>query len=665
MPQTKSSFQELIDPTKEDNIDLPTQDKQHFEFLRKNLEKARDMREANYDEFNGMSYSQRYKENMRKAFTFLQPRKDEDDSLVETGTIREKINTIVAAELNLDFGAEARSYDKDDFEDEELGETMTDMIDKSERLEDWDSTKVAVYFEKASQGDVFIEELYVDEKRIDKQKIKFDELTEENKEFNYKKKIKEVFEGCKRNIIAGTQLFVADVYEPTIENQQFIFTRDEISYEQVKALYGEWPRFKYVPKKFKSLSDEDSWLLQGDTKDGMCEVIKYQDKWNDEFQIILNGVPMLPLIKYEGKWEGFPLPWEHGEYNIIKGQFEPISAFFFYGRGIAEKTKFEQEILNAMFKLLVDKTNQSLKPPMANNSGEYLDKRIFRPGFIGNGIKPDDIKPILQQTGVTQSEMSMVEFIKGVIDEKTISPLVQGLSPQGGQTATEINALMQQAKQAMGLILQGDINLHRKLGILRIYNILENWTKPIGSYVDTVTGKMMKKYRTISLNKEIEGKGMGTKIVDLDEGEYGSAELMAQEEGMAYENPKAESIMDLGKPLKKLPPKRPVKITKLNPKALRNWKYSWFVEVTPKQRDTSALEKAQTMSDVQAMAMLWPEILQSEEIKTKVARLNKMNPKNLFGTGQAMAGAMPQIQGGQPVPTPKPTFNQLATPTLM
>src|SRR3990167_7493766 len=256
--------------------------------------------------------------------------------------------------------------------------------------------------------------------------------------------------------------------------------------------------------------------------------------------------------------------------------------------------------------------------------------------------------------------MSMVEFIKNVIDEKTISPLVQGLSPQGNQTATEINALMQQAKQAMGLILQGDINMHRKLGILRIYNILENWTKPIGSYVDKVTGKMMKKYRTISLNKEIEGKGMGTKIVDLDEGEYGSAELMAQEQGIAYENPKADSIMGLGKPLKKLPPKSPVKITKLNPKALRNWKYSWFVEVSPKQRDTSMLEKAQMMSDVVAMAQLWPEILQSEEIKEKVARSNKMNPKSLFGQAP-MAGVMPQVQGGQPIPTQKsgkPTFNQ-------
>jgi len=123
--------------------------------------------------------------------------------------------------------------------------------------------------------------------------------------------------------------------------------------------------------------------------------------------------------------------------------------------------------------------------------------------------------------------------------------------------------------------------------------------------------------------------------------------------------------MDLGKPLKKLPPKTPVKITKLNPKALRNWKYSWFVEVTPKQRDTSMLEKAQMMSDVVAMANLWPEILQSEEIKEKLARSNKMNPKSLFG----QAGTMPQVQGGQPMPTQKPvekpTFNQLATPTLM
>ena len=99
---------------------------------------------------------------------------------------------------------------------------------------------------------------------------------------------------------------------------------------EAKAMFGGWPRWENVPKKVTSfdplqgpLTEYKDWTLESITDD-QCEILQYQNKWTNEYYIMVNGVLMLPV--------GFPLTALNGqcEYTVVKLSIEPISDFFFY-----------------------------------------------------------------------------------------------------------------------------------------------------------------------------------------------------------------------------------------------------------------------------------------------------------------------------------------------
>src|SRR3990167_10601021 len=110
----------------------------YYNFLIKRLQLSRDLRNRTFDEFNRRSYVNRYKDNMEKAYTLIEPLKNEYDTSVDTGTSRHKVESVVSAILNLNFAEEVRAYDLQDISDDVLGDAMTDLIKKSEIIEDWD-----------------------------------------------------------------------------------------------------------------------------------------------------------------------------------------------------------------------------------------------------------------------------------------------------------------------------------------------------------------------------------------------------------------------------------------------------------------------------------------------------------------------------------------------
>jgi len=87
--------------------------------------------------------------------------------------------------------------------------------------------------------------------------------------------------------------------------------------------------------------DYRKWTLENLEKN-MVEVIRYQDKWSNEFMIFINGVMMLPV--------GFPLTAvsPSGEYFLAKGSSHPISWFFAYSKSLGSKSKVDQAVLDEL-----------------------------------------------------------------------------------------------------------------------------------------------------------------------------------------------------------------------------------------------------------------------------------------------------------------------------
>lgn len=638
----QTPFEASVEHMQVKDPEYTAEEAQYRGFLLRVLEQDRNNREQPHDEFNGMSYTQRYIENFKAGNSYTPPRKNPEDTSIVTGTTREKKNAIINSVLGLVFDTTFRAFDTNNLEDQQLGEAMSDCVFQANQIEQWDERKIYAYDEMATQGDVFLQDNWVDEVRIDKKKIKLSEVTSETfKDFNAAQSMKVTFSGPRRSVLPGTQVYLGNIRQPVISLQPRIFTRQVISYNEAKSIYGNLPRFKNVPRDLvqtETADDSDhfgfNWRLETMDKE-MVEVLIYQDKFNDEFQILLNGVMQLPM--------GFPMPWEHGEYNIVQGHLEPISAFFAYSKSIPDKTFLDQQILDEMYRLAVLKTQKSFMPPIANYSANILSKGMFLPGKVNNDLEKGEIEVLggnPNTYSMQQSEFEMMKMIKGYIDEKSVNPALQGEKFGNRTTAVEVDTVMKQAKQQLGMMIFGFMNLHLQLDLLRLNILLENYTKDTGDKVNETGEKLEKKYRAITVERDLGDRGTGMKRIEFTENAATPEDLYDLEEGVTRD--------EQGIPLDVNPPKKPMKVMQISPKALRATKYRWYPEVTVNERESSLADRISFEDRLTKAAQLFGiEAINFDYAKQQWAQKNKINPSYFFTKGQPMAVPQEQVDGIQ------------------
>ena len=607
-------------------------------------------RESPHRLLNQMTYSQNYRTNMLAANSDTPPRANAEDTMVVTGTTREKVLAITAAVLQLNFETSFMAFDVNDQQDEELAEAMKDCVDRANKMEQWDEKKIYAYFEMATQGDVYVEENFIEETVTEKKPIKLSELTEAlMKDYKADYKTKVTTGMCVRNLIPGTQVFKGSMTERILRNQPHIWTREVRPYELTKSIYGKLPRWNNVPRRLvvagpgftEAYLAAVNWRLES-VESETCEILKRQDRFNNCYSLYINGVKMLP--------NDFPLPWGFGEYNLVQGSLEPISAFFSESKSIPCKTKLDQEILDEMYRLAVLKTQKSFMPPIANYSTNILSRSMFLPGKVNNSLQKGDIEVLGGDPGaysMKPSEFQMIEMIKKFIDEKSISPALEGAQGQGDQTATQNNNIMQQAKQKLGLMIFGFIQFHMNLDLIKLYNLLENYTQPIDTKLNKVKDGVIGKYRTISVNKQIGDKGNGIKQIQFTTEHNTPSELWDQENGVTRDKN--------GTPTSTMKPKKPIKIMQINPEVLRSIKYTWYAQTDPTPRETTMSEKIAFGDDLtQALQLFGQQKVNLDYASQKWAEQRKLDPA-LFFNKNAPAGQQPQpgqTPGGPPQATP-------------
>lgn len=586
------------------------------------LRQAKIMRDREHDEFDGMTYLEYIEANKKGANTYIEPKKNKEDTNFVSGTIRQKMLAYLAALINMDLSPDVESFDEDDMEIKQLGEAMENIIFKVGEIDKDQEKKILRQYELLEQGFVFVEELW--EERWRKKKNYKGKM---NGIFNKKDNkwttiIKKVMSKCTRNIIIPENVYLGDITQFEMEKQPYIFTVELRSWEEAKSIYGKWDNWKYVPKYIqREATAEDSEDLYSSIKlfnDHLkeeVEIVKYQDKWNDEYMVLINGIMMLP--------GGFPLSAMSpiGEYTIDKQILEPISPFFAYGKSVPSRMKTSTALLDEMYRMAILKTQKSFAPPMANNTGKVLSSRIFSPGKITSGIDVERLQKIDPEgRGVDASEYKMLEMLQRNNDVNTTDPQFSGQQPQGSPTATQILETQRQAKMMLGLTIFSMSMLEQKIAWSRINNILANWFERVDSKIDPETNQFIEKYRGVNVPKMIEGEGTGRQMVKLTEKLPSSQEVMDEEDNLSR-------------------PGEPVRITYLNPKEIKKAKYKWYVTVTAKERKTDALNKV-VFDEMMQKAMMFPNINMGH-LGEKFAEVWEINPAKLFNQE-----APPQPQGG-------------------
>lgn len=615
-------------------------EKKYASYLQQRLQLARDQRNENHDEFDGMTYLQYYESNLKGANSFIAPKKNREDTTFVTGTTRQALLAMIAKISMLNLSPEIKAFDRNDHNDIHTGQAMEDITFKAGELDHDEEKKLLRQYELFSQGTAFVEEIWTEE-FISNKKLNTKKWEGQVKGVDWKERLQKSYEGCRRNLIPGPNLYLGSITEFDMEQQPYVFTVDYIPYDEAKALYGDWERWNYVTRDLQPFSGDqpqsiyfNNWRLQTTRKD-MVEVIKYQDKWGNEYMNVLNGVMMMPI--------GFPMPWKYGEYNIVKQVYEIITPYFAYGGSLIKRLKTAQALEDEFWRLAILKTQQSFAPPAGNMTGKVLSSRIYMPGKITQGINPDLIRPLMDSKGVNQSELAVLKLLKDNMHDNSLPEISQGQSPEGSPTATEVMQLQQQAKILMGLSVFAASMLEKKLAVLRVFNILENWFEPTDTEADEIRKTVKNKYRSASVKASIEGAGKGRRMVKLTDDMPKQEPFPGNDDIYNEEEQLSESE------------NQPVRITYLDPKEIKSVKYSWFVEVNPREKESSELSKVlfgnmiQGLEQIGQMAMTAPTV-NLDFVQERFAEVWNLPADKAFSKQAQAALGAPQMPGqpGQP-----------------
>lgn len=632
----------VLEEKDEEIIEVPDysdSEREYISNLQKRLESAKLARSEPFEEFDNLTLSQYYWANERAANTVIKAKKNRADIIYQSGTLRTKMMAFLSSFQGLNLKPDISAFRRDETPINILGNAMEDIIDKTEELENDEEKKMLRQYEMLKQGVVFLEELWEQKWEVQKKITKG--FLGMIKGVLWKTKKLLGLGQPKRRLLSLLSVYLGDLTIYDIEEQPYLFTVKLMNGTEAEQIYGKWERWKYVPKDKTSFSgnmDENNWRLTDSGGKDQVEVIKYQDKPNNEFQIILNGVPMLPM--------GYPFPWGHGEYSIVQQNLEPIRHDFAYGKSFIFKNKNLVAILDEMMKLAVLKTQKSFMPPYLNTSGRVISKTIFMPGRVTSGIPPGSLTPISDKEvqGVTTGEFNMVQEIIRAIDSGTASQTFTGAKEPGGKTtATQIVELQRQARIMMGVLILAATLLEKKLSSKRLMILLEEWFNPLDTIVDEARKMLKNRYRIVSRFRTIEDEGPGIRMTVPTENLPTSEQLMEMEDQMKER---------IGKP---------IRIMALNPKEIQSAKLTWVVTITPKEKRSSEISKlmfSAMITDAMNLGLrLSPDYIEQRFAEVWNEDMNKMFRRE--------AGPEEVVPGATPGLTPKsPTAPKIKAPRV-
>lgn len=613
-------------------------DKAYLDFIQKRLESAKKQRDANFAEFGGKTYVQYYNENERIANTVLPGKKNEDDVIVSAGTVESKLDALLSNINNLDIGPDVYAFDKNNERSEELGQALEDIILQTEKLDGEggdEEKKMLRQRELLKQGTVFVQEEWL--KLWETKKKLRESYAGQFTDFKeWDEALELVFEGPSRTLLHGPNVYLGNITEYFIEKQPYLCVVIYQDYQVAKTKYGKFQNWQYVKPGSSTVATDgilteqtiynNKWKLT-EVKENQVEIILYQDQPNDEFQIIINGVLMLPI--------GFPLSAvsPKGVYNITKQAFRVINSNFAYGGSFVASGAIKElsALIDEMLKLFVLKTRKSFSRPYVNTSGKVISKKVLTPGRISMGISPDALQPIGEEgQGVTSSEFGVLEKLQDLVDRSTVSNQFTGQQGRAGTTATEVMELQKQAKLTLGLTIAACALLEKKLAYLRLYNILGNWFNPIATEVVQIgdVRKEINSYRKVQTEGNTRYFGKGERRVITVEGELpGDQQIRAEE--IKLEKEKGH----------------PVELMYISKQGLADAKIRWYIVINPKEKETSSFYKMLFREELNDIMLLMnmgskPKVA---ELENKLSRIygeneSKLFDKNIPSVVTAMAG---------------------------
>jgi len=548
---------------------LKEHEQSQLDFIKNRIDYAKRQRDQKLREFNGLDFMTEDQANRDIRNSFIRPKKNDDEVRINTGTVEKKMLTIVNEVLNLNMQPEIHVFDENDKPVQELGEVFENIVKRTNEQEDDEDLKFPMLWDLATRRIMFCEEYQEEKECVDKKKKKYDL---EKGEIEFDTKTYKISRPRKRLLDARTVLF-GDMSIPAhrYNEQPYIVKYDRKHWRTAYSVFGKFANWKYV-KPGGSSNDMSwfqgvfDWRLYSELSEEEVEILYYYSYPDDEYQIIINGVPMLP--------PNTPLPWEYEGYSIQGFVSREMEQHLAYGQLYSINARVLAGLQDEMIRLIVRKWRKSIEPSVIVKGKKVLSRDIWGTGAIISGIDPEDVKTLGDDKGVTSSEMETLNLVSAKIEEEIgVSKLFQGMSDKR-MTATQALEQMKQAVKSIGLLVYAWARVVRTMTYLRIYNVIENNTYP--QDINYENGEIEKVYKSFTIeDTKLDNDVSGSMVVNFTDKDVPLEILESVDEYERHEKKKGNHV----------------RFKFINVDKLRQFRFHWFVSVQPQEKDSTALQK--------------------------------------------------------------------------
>ena len=382
---------------------------------------------------------------------------------------------------------------------------------------DQDNKEEQIFFEAwetAEKGTVIVYDGYLKAKQKRKIIKSYDPTTGE---IETEEQEVETDNQCVNFIVPLMNLYIKDWTIFDIQKQPSLCWVERMGVDEFQTEFGKYKNAGYV-KTSNQLTDKNEqdvyfkeFWQEREKDDEPIEVIRYFNKGKDDFKIIANGVLLFesPLILGKKK------KW----YPFAKTVFEPFATDFFYGNSLPNTLMGEQDVINALFNMSIDKTYKSMVPSLLIGNINKDDFDLEDPNStIDTKIYVQDIQQVkeIPIKGIDQSDFKMIEMVSRGLDLSSVDSNQQGVAGRG-VTAREVVIANENAKKLKGILYMFLTSLWIQKIKLRIMNILVYYTQP---KAEKILGEneesIIDKYKSFTVdNAELSDGSKGTLGIEI------------------------------------------------------------------------------------------------------------------------------------------------------
>ena len=513
------------------------------------------IRESTYEEFNGLSLIERQRKDQR-TFNVYQDTPTGDNSWKSNAVRPIERNRIISIAAHLAgtlISPKVFAQNDNDEEDKEAADVMRDLMEWRGDQADYSKTFLYSVIGALVNPAVIVHTEYANVNR----KIK---EIKDNGSWTEKEITDEIFSGFQDTLVPVDELYIANIYQQEIQKQEFLIWRRILDYGTAEAKYGTKENFEYIKPGVQNLLAGD-YMYEQEDKDldnRLVEEIIFYHRGKDLQLTLVNGVLLCKPDQ--------PNPRKDKMYPFAKTGYEIVDeGQFFYYKSLANKLANDGEVVNTLYRMIIDGTFLQLMPPTAIFGDEEVNSNIIMPGVITSFGKDTKMEKIDVGSNLGTG-LNVLQKVENSISESSQDIMQAGMSStKSGTTAFEVSRLEQNARIMLGLFGQMIGFLVKDLGQLFLDDILQFMT--VGEVGDITTEEGILKFRNILIpEKMVEGKAV-TRTIDFD---MELPDEVTEEETMEISKNimKSEGGFETDK-----------EIYKVNPTFFRNLKYK--VRVAP------------------------------------------------------------------------------------